>query len=114
MEQQPSSSRKGKRKAQERDLKSYFSPFGSSSTNPSTHGSEVGNAIIEEEEVVETHLEDTNTIGQQPGSNENDQGGLSWNEVQLNLVVMFFLEEKIKGAFEKNGLRNIIGWNIAW
>jgi hypothetical protein len=41
-------------------------------------------------------------------------GGLSWNEVQLNLVVMFFLEERIKGAFEKNGLRNIIGWNIAW
>ncbi|XP_025828735.1 zinc finger MYM-type protein 1-like [Panicum hallii] len=69
----PSSSRKGKRKAQERDLKSYFSPFVSSSINPSTHGSEVGNAIIEEEEVVETHLEDTNTIDQQPGSNENDQ-----------------------------------------
>jgi len=77
MEQQPSSSRKGKRKAQERDLKSYFSPFGSSSTNPSTHGSEVGNAIIEEEEVVETHLEDTNTIGQHPGSNENDQGTIT-------------------------------------
>jgi len=26
---------------------------------------------------VETHLEDTNTIGQQPGSNENDQGTIT-------------------------------------
>ncbi|WVZ64057.1 hypothetical protein U9M48_013629 [Paspalum notatum var. saurae] len=86
MEQQPSSSRKGKRKAPERDLRRYFNPSGS--TNPSTHGSGVGNATIEEEEVVETHLEDTNTIGQEDvvqmpveeahgqdvGSNENDQG----------------------------------------
>ena len=36
-------------------------------------------------------------------------GGLSWNEVQLNLVVMLFLKEMIKGAFKANGLRNIIG-----
>ncbi|KAJ1273005.1 hypothetical protein BS78_06G246800 [Paspalum vaginatum] len=89
MEQQPSSSRKGKRKAQERDLKSYFNPSGS--TNPSTHGSGVGNATIEEEEVVETHLENTNAIGQEDivpmpveeahgqdvGSDENDQGAIT-------------------------------------
>ncbi|WVZ85913.1 hypothetical protein U9M48_032771 [Paspalum notatum var. saurae] len=43
MESQPSSSRKGKRKAQRRDLKCYFSP---SSTNPSTRRSGVGNATI--------------------------------------------------------------------
>ncbi|WVZ83158.1 hypothetical protein U9M48_030331 [Paspalum notatum var. saurae] len=48
MESQPSSSRKGKRKAQGRDLKSYFS---TSNTNPSTHGSGVGNATTERKRV---------------------------------------------------------------
>jgi len=35
--------------------------------------------------VVETHLEDTNTIGQQAGSNENDQGTIT--EFNLDYII---------------------------
>jgi hypothetical protein len=40
--------------------------------------------------------------------------GLSWLKVQLNQLVINFLNQMIKEAFKNIGFRNIVGWNIVW
>ncbi|KAJ1289491.1 hypothetical protein BS78_02G168100 [Paspalum vaginatum] len=89
MKKHPSSTLAASPRPAATHLKRYFSP--SCSTNPSTHGSGVGNATTKDEEVVKTQLGDTNTIGQEVvvpmpvdeaqgqdvDTNENDQGTIT-------------------------------------
>jgi hypothetical protein len=40
--------------------------------------------------------------------------GISWLKVQLNQLVISFLNQMIKEAFKDFDFRNIVGWNIVW
>jgi hypothetical protein len=40
--------------------------------------------------------------------------GISWLKVQLNQLVIIFLNQMIKEAFKDFGFRNMVGWNIVW